>query len=245
MRLYGLIGYPLSHSFSEQYFTEKFATEQLDDCVFKSFAITSINELPALLKANPLLKGLAVTIPYKEKVLPYVTSLSDEVQQIGATNCIKILGDNLAAYNTDIKGFEISFVKQLKPHHKKALILGTGGASKAVQFVLKKLNINFLIVSRSEDLQNNSVNYDMLTENIMSQYSIVINCTPVGMWPHDSDCVDIPYNLLTPDHYVFDLIYKPVKTQLLKKAEEHGAAIQNGYEMLIIQAEENWKLWNS
>ena len=245
MRLYGLIGYPLTHSFSEQYFTEKFAREHLDDCVFKSFSITSITELPALLKANPLLKGLGVTIPYKEKVLPYVSSLSDEVKEIGATNSIKISGDNLVAYNTDITGFENSFVKLLKPHHKKALVLGTGGASKAVQFVLKKLNIDFLIVSRSEVLQSNGVSYTTLTEAVMSQYTVIINCTPVGMWPNDTDCVDIPYDTITPAHYVFDLIYKPAKTLLLKKAEERGAAIQNGYDMLIIQAEESWKLWNS
>jgi shikimate dehydrogenase len=245
MRLYGLIGYPLTHSFSEQYFTEKFAREHLDDCVFKPFAISRITELPALLKANPSLKGLGVTIPYKEKVLPYVNTLSDEVKQIGATNSIKISGDNLVAYNTDITGFENSLVKLLKPHNKKALVLGTGGASKAVQFVLKKLDIDFLIVSRSGGLQSNLINYNMLTESIISRHTVVINCTPVGMWPHDNDCVDIPYNSITSDHYVFDLIYKPAKTQLLKKAEERGATIQNGYDMLIIQAEESWKLWNS
>ena len=136
MRLYGLIGYPLTHSFSEQYFTEKFAREHLNDCVFKNFQINAITELPALLKANSL-KGLCVTIPYKEQVLVYANTLSDEVKQIGATNSIKISGDNLTAYNTDITGFEKSFAKELKPHHTKALILGTGGASKAIQFVLK------------------------------------------------------------------------------------------------------------
>ena len=244
MRLYGLIGYPLTHSFSEQYFTEKFAREHLDDCVFKNFPINAITKLPALLKANSL-KGLCVTIPYKEQVLVYANTLSDEVKQIGATNSIKISGDNLAAYNTDITGFEKSFAKELKPHHIKALVLGTGGASKAVQFVLKKLNIDFLVVSRSKALRSNLINYNMVTESIMSQYPVIINCTPVGMWPHDNDCVDIPYNSITPDHYVFDLIYKPSKTLLLKRAEEQGAAIQNGYDMLIIQAEESWKLWNS
>jgi len=245
MRLYGLIGYPLTHSFSEQYFTEKFAREHLDDCVFRPFAITNIGELPLLLKANPLLKGLGVTIPYKEQVLPLVTFLSGEVKQIGATNSIKISGNNLLAYNTDIIGFENSFVKLLKPHHKKALVLGTGGASKAVQFVLKKLNIDFLVVSRSEVLRSNVINYTRLTGSIMNEYTIIVNCTPVGMWPNDNVCVNIPYDYLTTDHYVFDLIYKPAKTLLIKKAEKCGATIQNGYDMLIIQAEESWKLWNS
>ncbi|MEO6220317.1 MAG: shikimate dehydrogenase [Ginsengibacter sp.] len=245
MRLYGLIGYPLTHSFSEQYFTEKFVREYLDDCLFKPFPITSITDLPALLKANPLLKGLGVTIPYKEKVLSYVTFLSDEVKQIGATNSIKISGDNLIAYNTDITGFENSFRKLLKPHHKKALVLGTGGASKAVQFVLVKLAIDFLVVSRKEGLKSNLINYNMVTESVISEYTVIINCTPVGMWPNDSNYIDLPYNGITSDHYVFDLIYKPVKTLLLKKAEERGAIIQNGYDMLIIQAEESWKLWNS
>ena len=242
MRLYGLIGYPLTHSFSQQYFTEKFEKEHLDDCVFKNFPINSISELPALLEANSL-NGLCVTIPYKEQVLEYATTLSDEVQQIGAANSIKISGHTLVAYNTDTLGFEKSFTKYLKPHHKKALVLGTGGASKAIQFVLKKLNIDFLVVSRNEALKSNLINYDMLTESIMRQYTVVINCTPVGMWPHDDECVDIPYNSITPSHYIFDVIYKPSKTTFLKKAEEQGATIQNGYDMLIIQAEESWKLW--
>jgi shikimate dehydrogenase len=243
MRLYGLIGYPLTHSFSQQYFTEKFAKEHLDDCVFKNFPINSITELPAVLKANSF-NGLCVTIPYKEKVIEYVTTLSDEVKQIGAANSIKISGDTLVAYNTDTVGFEKSFTKYLKPHHKKALVLGTGGASKAIQFVLKKLNIDFLVVSRHKSSKGNLINYNMLTEIIMSQYPVIINCTPVGMWPHDNECVDIPYNSITPYHYVFDVIYKPSKTLLLKRAEEQGATIQNGYDMLIIQAEESWKLWN-
>ena len=245
MNLYGLIGYPLTHSFSEQYFSGKFAREGLVDCAFKAFPITSIHDLPVLLKANCLLKGLNVTIPYKEQVLQYVTTLSDEVKIIGAANTIKISGDNLVAFNTDIIGFEKSFVELLKPHHKKALVLGTGGASKAVQFVLKKLNIEFLLVSRNESLKSNLINYSNLTEEIMRQYQVIINCTPSGMWPNDNDCPDIPYNFITPDHYVFDLIYKPAKTLFLKKAEEQGATIKNGYEMLIIQAEESWKLWNS
>ncbi len=245
MNLFGLIGYPLTHSFSAQYFTEKFDRENLRDCIFTAFAITNIQELPDLLINNPSLKGLSVTIPYKQQVLQFVTNQSEEVKNIRATNSIKISGSSLTAYNTDIEGFKKSFVTHLKPHHKKALILGTGGASKAVQFVLQKLNIDFLIVTRNSDPEENFINYPMISEGIMKEYNVVINCTPAGMWPLINDCPDIPYHLITSHHYFFDLIYKPAKTLFLKKAEQHGAVIQNGYDMLIIQAEESWKIWNS
>lgn len=244
MNLYGIIGYPLSHSFSEKYFTEKFKRENLDDYIFKAFPITSINEFTSLIKDNPLLKGLSVTIPYKEQVLKYVTTLSDEVKSIGATNSIKISNNNLIAYNTDINGFQKTFIELIKPHHTKALVLGTGGASKAVQFVLKKLNIEYLVVSRNQSLYNNSIAYSQVNEQLMQQCKIIINCTPCGMWPDENECPDIPYNFITPAHYFFDLVYKPAKTLFLAKAEEHGAEIKNGFEMLIIQAEESWKLWN-
>ena len=245
MKLFGLIGYPLTHSFSAQYFTEKFEREGLEDYAFKAFPITNIDEFPDLLKNNPSLKGLSVTIPYKELVLQFVTNQSEEVKMIGATNSLKISRTTLIAYNTDIVGFEKSFVTHLKPHHKKALILGTGGASKAVQFVLRKLNINFLVVTRNSDLKKDFINYSMISESIMDEYNVVINCTPAGMWPLIDDCPDIPYNLINSNHYFFDLIYKPAKTLFLKKSELHGATIQNGYDMLIIQAEESWKIWNS
>ena len=243
MNLYGLIGYPLGHSFSEQYFAKKFEREGIVDCIYKNFPIESIHQLPALLKAN-LLKGFNVTIPYKEQVLQYVTTLSKDVKIIGATNTIKISGDNLTAFNTDVIGFERSFVELVKPHHKKALVLGTGGASKAIQFVLNKLNLEFLLVSRRETLKTNLLSYSDLDEETMRQYQVIINCTPSGMGLNNNTCPDIPYHFITPDHYVFDLIYKPAKTLFLKKAEEQGATIKNGYEMLIIQAEESWKLWN-
>ncbi|MEO6330516.1 MAG: shikimate dehydrogenase [Ginsengibacter sp.] len=242
MNLYGLIGYPLGHSFSEQYFTQKFLREGLMDCRYKNFPIGSICELPALLKANHL-KGLNVTIPYKEQVLQYVTSLSNEVKIIGAANTIKISGDDLVAHNTDVIGFEKSFVELIKPHHKKALVLGTGGSSKAIQFVLAKLNLEFLLVSRSSSIKNNLITYNQLNEEIMKQHEVIINCTPSGMEPDNNSCPDILYDFITPDHYVYDLIYKPAKTLFLKKAEGQGATIKNGYDMLIIQAEESWKLW--
>jgi shikimate dehydrogenase len=245
MKTYGIIGYPLTHSFSQQYFTEKIKREGIAGAVFYTFPLTTIEEFPAFLNDHPLLKGLAVTIPYKEKVLKYITHLSDEVKQIGAANCIRIKGKELTAFNTDIIGFERSFVKNLKTQHKKALVLGTGGSSKAVRYVLKKLGIEFLVVSRNENTAENCIQYSKLTEAIINEYKIIINTSPLGMSPAENTCPDIPYQLLTPGHYLYDLVYAPAKTLFLQKGEEHGAVIENGFEMLIIQAEENWKIWNN
>ena len=245
MKLYGLIGYPLGHSFSKQYFTEKFEREGLADCLFESFPIPTIDEFPALIAANPPLKGLGVTIPYKEQVLQFVDELSDEVKKIGATNSIKISGNKLIAYNTDIIGFEESFSKLLQPHHTKALVLGTGGASKAVQYVLDKLGIAFLVVTRQALSNGLSIHYADMDNKMMSDYTVIINCTPVGMYPNEDSAPDIPYHLLTPHHYLYDLVYKPAKTLFLQKGEVKGAITQNGYDMLLIQAEASWKIWNS
>jgi shikimate dehydrogenase len=245
MKLYGLIGYPLGHSFSKQYFSEKFAKEGLNDCSFEAFPIPSIDLFPALLRENPELKGLSVTIPYKEQVLKFVTEISEEVKYIGATNSIKIDGNKLTAYNTDIIGFEKSFTKLLQSHHNKALVLGTGGAAKAVQYVLSKLGVEFLVVTRGENLQVGFINYKMIDEQMMKEYSIIINCSPVGMSPNENVSPDIPYRLITTQHYLYDLVYKPSKTLFLQKGEENGALIQNGYEMLLIQAEASWEIWNN
>ncbi len=245
MRLFGLIGYPLTHSFSKQYFIEKFARENYTDCTFEAFAIESIDKFPAIIIGNPNLKGLSVTIPYKEQVLQYVTKLSEEVKFIGATNSIKVIGDELIAYNTDIIGFESSFLELLKPHHKKALVLGTGGASKAVQYVLKKLDIPFLIVSRNENDNPGIINYDSISKEIVNEYTVIINCTPAGMHPNEDTFPDISYHLLGSNHYLFDLVYKPSKTLFLQKGEAAGAIIKNGFDMLILQAEASWKIWNS
>ena len=244
MNLYGLIGYPLGHSFSKQYFTEKFLKEGLRNCTFENFAISSITEFSEILQQNTTLKGMAVTIPYKQEVLNFVTESSDEVTFIGAANCIKIIGNKLIAYNTDIIGFEKSFVPLLKPNHKKALILGTGGASKAVQYVLNKLDITYLLVSRAENPREGYCSYTMLNEQLMHEYQIIINCSPVGTSPHENNCPDIPYELINSGHYLYDLVYKPAKTLFLQKGEDQLAQIKNGYEMLIIQAEANWAIWN-
>jgi shikimate dehydrogenase len=245
MKVYGLIGYPLGHSFSKQYFTEKFAREGITDCVFEAFPITAIEELPALLKANPDLKGLCVTIPYKEQVLKYIDELSEEVKAIGATNSISVRDNKLTAYNTDIAGFRQSFQKSLQPNHTKALVLGTGGASKAVQYVLRQLGITYLVVSRNISTTSGFIRYEDINEALMNEYSIVINCTPVGMWPKENICPDIPYELINSSHYLYDLVYKPEQTLFLQKGKNNGAVTQNGYEMLVIQAEESWRIWNS
>lgn len=244
MKLYGLIGYPLGHSFSKKYFTEKFQTEELSDCIYELFPIQSIKDLPSLLGTNPSLLGLNVTIPYKQQVLDYVTKTTADVDAIGAANTIKIIGQTLIAYNTDVIGFENSFVKKLEPSYKKALILGTGGSSKAVQYVLKKLNIEYLLVTRNQSLQPGIINYSMIDEAIMNEHHVIINCTPAGMYPNDDKYPDIPYHFISAQHYLFDLVYKPAKTIFLQRAEEAGAAFQNGYEMLLIQAEESWRIWN-
>lgn len=244
MPAYGIIGYPLTHSFSKQYFNEKIEREKITDSYYESYPLRSIAEFPELLKQHPLLKGLSVTIPYKELVLKYVTSLSNEVKEIGAANCIRISGNELIAFNTDIIGFEKSFIKKLRPAQKKALVLGTGGASKAVQYVLKKLGIDFMIVSRKENNLPNYITYEQVSKTILTDFNIIINATPVGMAPDVEACPELPYSFLTTEHYLYDLIYKPEKTLFLKKGEELGATIENGFEMLIIQAEENWRIWN-
>ncbi len=245
MKVFGLIGYPLGHSFSKQYFTEKFEKEGIKDCRFESFPIASINEFPELLKTNPDLKGLSITIPYKEKVLAFVDEVSPEVISIGATNSIKIRNGKLTAFNTDITGFEKSFARLLQPHHKKALVLGTGGASKAVQYVLRKLAIDFLVVTRNENAVPGFIHYAQIDENKMSGYSCIINCSPVGMHPNEKEAPAIPYQFINPRHYLYDLVYKPAKTIFLLEGEKRGAVIENGYDMLLMQAEESWRIWNS
>lgn len=243
MKLYGLIGYPLGHSFSKQYFTEKFEKEGLTDCRFEAFPIESILEFPGLLRTNPLLRGLSVTIPYKEQVLPYVDHYSDAVKAIGATNSISIKNGRLTAYNTDIVGFEKSFVPLLQPQHRAALVLGTGGASKAVQYVLRKLGVDFLVVTRNKT-QPNQISYNEIDGAVMTTYTVIINCSPVGMYPAVDAAPELPYSLVTPQHYLYDLVYKPAETLFLQHGKASGATIKNGYDMLLLQAEESWRIWN-
>jgi shikimate dehydrogenase len=243
MRLYGLIGFPLSHSFSKKYFTEKFEKEGLKDCSYENFPLADINDLKKVLE-NPELQGFNVTIPYKEKVISFLNHSSIDVKKIKACNCIKIIEGKLYGYNTDITGFEKSLVKKWNPFiHTHALILGTGGSAKAVKFVLEKKGISYQVVSRKQAAGN--LSYDQLTPEIIAKHKLIINTTPLGMFPNIVEAPPVPYHLLSSEHFLFDLIYNPEKTLFLKKGEQQGAIIQNGYEMLVLQAEENWKIWNS
>ena len=243
MRTFGIIGFPLSHSFSQKYFTQKFLDEYISDALFLNFPLNSIEALPKLLKSVLELKGLAVTIPYKKQVLPYLESVAANVKAIGACNCITVNNGKMYGFNTDVTGFEKSFVTHLQPHHTHALILGSGGASAAVEFVLKKLGIAYKIVSRSA-ISDHTISYENINEAVMETYTVVINATPLGTSPKTDEAPLIPYHLLTPKHYLYDLVYNPPLTKFLSLGEERGATIQNGYDMLTIQAEENWKIWN-
>jgi shikimate dehydrogenase len=245
MKLYGLIGFPLTHSFSKNYFMQKFESEGIEDCRFENFELDHINEVQTMLQHNPSLQGFAITIPHKKKILPFLTDSTADVQEMQACNCVKLVNGKLYGFNTDTIGFVQSLQKHLQPHHTKALILGSGGAANAVEFVFRKLKIDFLTVSRSKSTESNIVSYEDLTEEIMDQHTLIINATPLGTFPKVDEFPPIPYQFITSGHYLFDLVYNPDKTRFLEKGEEKGAAIQNGYDMLTIQAEENWKIWNS
>lgn len=243
MRQFGLIGYPLSHSFSQKYFTEKFLRENISDAEFLNFSIPQISEVETIFETHPLLKGLAVTIPYKKSVIPYLDDIDAAAKEMNACNCIKIHQNKKTGFNTDIIGFEKSFVNNLRPHHTKALVLGTGGASAAVQYVLKKLGIEYLLVSRESSI--NTITYSDISPVIFVEFNIIINCTPLGTYPNITQAPLLPYSLLSDAHYLFDLVYNPPLTRFLQYGKEAGCTIENGYEMLVFQAEGNWKIWNS
>jgi shikimate dehydrogenase len=249
MRKFGLIGYPLTHSFSERYFTEKFIREGIRDCSYAAYELSSLGGLPALL-ADPELLGLNVTIPYKESVLPFVDSPGEVVRAVGACNCIRIVGGKLEGYNTDVIGFEQSLVKKLQPHHTQALVLGTGGAAKAVGWVLEKLGIGYRFVSRKAGgaaiaaVDELNLPYEDVDGPLLLSHTLLINTTPIGMYPKTEACPPLPYEVLTDRHYLFDLVYNPERTLFLRKGAARGATVENGYEMLILQAEESWRIWN-
>jgi len=244
MKIYGLIGNPLTHSFSKKYFTEKFRIENITRCDYFNFEVKELQiEIPVL-KSNALLSGLNVTIPYKSQIIQFLDTISKECNEINACNCIKIDDGKWTGFNTDITGFEKSFIPYLQSHNTKALILGTGGSSKAIAYVLKKLQIDFLFVSRKKDISTDVINYESISSLMMQEYSIVINTTPAGMFPNVEDYPQLPYEYVSGKHYFFDLIYNPSKTLFLLKAEAMGALIKNGEDMLSIQAEESWKIWN-
>jgi shikimate dehydrogenase len=247
MNKYGLLGYPLTHSFSKRYFTEKFEKENIKS-TYQNFEIDSIKKLPNVIKNNPEVTGLNVTIPYKEQVIPYLDSLHDAAREVNAVNTIRVIriGDKviLHGYNTDTYGFENSLKPLLKPHHKKALILGTGGASKALKYVLKKLDIDFISAS-IEELKENEIRYEQIDSKMMAERTLIINATPLGTYPKTDTYPNIPYKFLTDKHLLFDLVYNPELTQFMAKGKEKGAVVKNGYEMLLLQAKRSYEIWNS
>ena len=246
MKKFGLIGYPLGHSFSKNFFNEKFQSENID-AEYVNFEIPSIGEFPKVIAENTNLQGLNVTIPYKQQVIPYLDELNDAAREIGAVNVIKIVRPDkgktrLVGYNSDVMGFMQSIEPLLESHHRKALILGTGGASKAVNYGLRQLGLEVKHVTRHT--KEGMLTYDDLSPEVMKEYTVIVNCSPVGMFPHVDECPQIPYELLTPSHLLYDLIYNPDVTLFMKKGSEGGAVVKNGLEMLLLQAFGAWEIWN-
>ncbi|MCD6064998.1 MAG: aroE [Flavipsychrobacter sp.] len=239
MDTYGIIGYPLSHSFSPGFFNKKFADEGID-AVYESYLLKDVSELASLLLL-PHLRGLNVTIPYKESVIQYLDEIDSSAQAVGAINCIDIRKGRTKGYNTDIIGFEQSLLPKLQPHHSNALILGTGGAAKAVAYVLDKLSITYRKVSRSNE--PNVVSYDDLSPQLIAAHTLIINTTPLGMYPDIYSFPPIPYNAITTDHLLYDLVYNPAETRFLTLGKANGATVKNGLEMLHLQAEASWQIW--
>ena len=276
MTTYGLIGYPLGHSFSRKFFTEKFEKEGID-AQYLNFEIPSIEEFPEIIKNNPELRGLNVTIPYKQQVMQYLDDISEEAKAIGAVNVVRIerpspqptpimgretmrnagnkpdglpikgdmsegLRGSLIGYNSDVIGFVESIRPLLKAHHKKALILGTGGASKAIRYGLeKKLGMKTLFVSRSA--REGMITYEEVTAEVLKEYEVIVNCSPVGMYPHVDECPALPYEAMNENNLLYDLVYNPLETLFMKKGAEQGATVKNGLEMLHLQAIASWKFW--
>lgn len=242
-RRFGLLGRNISYSFSKGYFTEKFSKEHFEGCSYENFDIPDINYFTELRKNNTDLNGLNVTIPYKQDILPFLDKLSKNASEIGAVNTIKFTKKGkLKGYNTDYYGFLKSLEPLLEPHHKKALILGTGGASKGVAFALDKLDIAYTFVSR--EAKENCIDYGLINATTFDNYQIIINCTPVGTSPNVDAFPLIPYEYFTEKHIAYDLIYNPAETAFLNKAKAKGAKVKNGLDMLIFQAEKAWKIWN-
>ena len=276
MTTYGLIGYPLGHSFSRKFFTEKFEKEGID-AQYLNFEIPSIEEFPEIIKNNPELRGLNVTIPYKQQVMQYLDDISEEAKAIGAVNVVRIerpspqpspimgretmrnagnkpdglpikgdmsegLRGSLIGYNSDVIGFVESIRPLLKAHHKKALILGTCGASKATRYGLeKKLGMKTLFVSRSA--REGMITYEEVTAEVLKEYEVIVNCSPVGMYPHVDECPALPYEAMNENSLLYDLVYNPLETLFMKKGAEQGATVKNGLEMLHLQAIASWKFW--
>jgi shikimate dehydrogenase len=246
MDKYGLIGFPLGHSFSISYFNEKFQNEGID-AKYMNFEIPVIENLPVILASNPELKGLNVTIPYKEKVIGYLDDISDEARAIGAVNVIKVTRkggkSTLKGYNSDVIGFTRSIEPMLEKFHKKALILGTGGASKAINYGLKALGLETQFVSRSS--QKGCILYNAVTPELIKEYNVIVNCTPLGMYPKSNECPNLPYEAMDNHTILYDLIYNPDETLFMQKGAAKGATVKNGLEMLLLQAFASWEFWHN
>lgn len=239
VKKFGLVGRNISYSFSKKYFTEKFKKLFLKNHSYEVFDLKDIGEISEIIK-NENLQGINITIPYKEQIIHYLDELSDEVTEIGAVNTVNIKNGKLTGYNTDTYGFEKTLNLHKKEHHKSALILGDGGAAKAVKYVLKQKGIPFITVSRKSE-----INFDNLTDEMVSNNKIIVQCTPVGTFPDIDNCLNLPFNALTDKHLIIDLIYNPSYTEFIKRASENGAKCVNGYFMLEQQAEKAWEIWNS
>lgn len=246
MDKYGLIGYPLVHSFSISYFNQKFADEGIN-AKYENFELRSIDQLLEVLDTNPNLRGLNVTIPYKEKVMEYLDSITPEAQAIGAVNVIRVTHEGrktkLKGYNSDVIGFTQSIEPMLdKKWHKKALVLGTGGASKAINYGLKSLGLETVFVSRYE--RPDTIQYQSITPEVVKEYNVIVNCTPLGMYPHTEECPLLPYEAMDHHNILYDLIYNPDETLFMKRGRERGADVKNGLEMLLLQAFASWEFWH-
>lgn len=248
MKTYGLIGYRLGHSFSRRFFTEKFEKENLPDHEYLNFELDTIHEFPSIFKQGKTICGLNCTIPYKQEIMAFMDEIDPEAAQIGAVNTVKVTKKNdipfLKGYNTDLYGFEHSIASMLEPKHRRALILGTGGASKAVKFFFEKAGIQYKSATTKPHLGDNELNYSEIDATVMNEYLILVNATPLGMYPNTNTCPDLPYDLITPDHILYDLVYNPEETLFLSKGKDKGAKTKNGLEMLHLQALRAWEIWN-
>lgn len=243
MKTFGLVGFPLSHSFSKNYFSKKFELENIENCEYLNFELKDISEITQLVKNNKTLIGFNVTVPYKQTIFPYLHELDETAKKIGAVNTVKISNGKLIGYNTDEYGFRYSLKPFLEIQHQNALIIGDGGSSKAIQHVLNELGIPFTIAVRT--ITNKiHISINEINNNIIQHHLLIINTTPVGMYPDINNCIELPYQCITEKHLLYDLIYNPEKTMFLKKGEQQGAQILNGLSMLQLQAEKAWIIWN-
>jgi shikimate dehydrogenase len=246
MKVFGLIGRNIHYSFSKKYFSEKFLKKNIRNSIYKLFDIENMNKLKEFLRIKKRdLSGLNVTIPYKQNIIHFIDDISTDASNVGAVNTIEIMQKGYIGYNTDIFGLEFSLKKHIKYHHKKALILGTGGASKAAIFVLKKLGIDYRCVSRNEySKSKRNFSFSKITKYVLKDFKIIINCTPVGTYPNINDCPKIPYLEISQKHYLYDMVYNPIESRFLREGRKMGCFTKNGFEMLQLQADKAWSLWN-